>query len=101
MKEFSKEERASILTEIKNSPLSDIEKWILEAALCPRACPVCSSSDVSSNGEVRFVFQTVASDDIEKEINESGLATVCFRADSTRRPGCVIHCIKVEFTRSA
>ena len=60
MKEFSKEERASILTEIKSSLLSDTAKWVLEAALRPRACPVCSSSDISSNGEVMFVFQTVA-----------------------------------------
>ena len=99
MKEFSKEERMAILTDIEKSSLCKTAKWILKMALMPKGCSKCGASEVNSNGDVQMIFQQSdeTKERIEAEINQSGIATANFRADTTLRQNCIVHCIKVNF----
>jgi len=97
--EFSKEERMAILIDIEKSSLCKTAKWILKIALSPRGCPKCGASDVNSNGDIQMIFQQSdeTKERVETEINKSGIATATFRADTTLRQNCTVHCIKVNF----
>jgi len=107
MQKFTNEEQQIIMAKVNNANFCEHTKTLLElacGAFAPQ-CP-CGCGLVSQNGEIIYTFHgdseskdKEAKELVEKEINESGLATATFEA-YPQQPGKyqVGYIVKVNFT---
>jgi hypothetical protein len=96
MKELSKEDCQIVLDEIEKTTLSDSSKFTLRQFLRPIVCG-CGSGLVR-NGEMLCTATPEMRDHEVKEINDSGIASVSVRTDTTLHDsGLVRYYLGVRF----
>jgi len=107
MQKFSKEEQQAIMDKVNASNLCDDAKHILEAACgaWSAKCACGNTVGMNANGETNLIFHgdceikdREKKEQVEREINESGIATATFRP-MPQKPGKyqVGYYIKVDF----
>jgi hypothetical protein len=107
MQKFTEEEQQAIMAKVNPSNLCDSAKLILEMA-CGAwrvRCKCGNNVGLNKDGETNFIFHgdceikdRKKKEQVEKEINESGIATATFRP-MTPKPGYIQvgYHIKVNF----
>jgi len=106
MQNFSKEEQQAIMDRVNATDMCKSARELLEQA-CGAWCVKCCDKPIGWNdeGEIELIFhgdcQTKdreKKEQVEREINESGIATATFRA-LPQRPGYIQvgYAIKIDF----